>query len=103
MKFWFLAIMLPGLFAVTDSVWEEPEASPFKEVVVKSISDDGHRIVVTVRQVETESLRETYPLCSSHPDHKATLQQAFDQGKSVSLEFEGRFSRCISQVHFVSL
>lgn len=101
MKFWILALTLPGLYAVTESMWKSSGEEEYNQVFVKSICDDGRRTLVTVRgMVEEDQSRKTFQLCASSSDEdRSQLQMAFERGDLVSLQFEGQFSRCISKAN----
>lgn len=113
MKFWLLAVVIPGAFAFTDSVWqnEEEEAESFGEVIIKSFSDDGQRVTVSVLPVGASGAsldRETLELCPAMVQAQASseapttpkslLQHAFDRGQRVRVQYDGTFKRCISEV-----
>ena len=112
MKFWFLAIFLPGAFAFTDSVWESAkEKQHSANVVVKGISSDGDRVTVTIIPQDSDSenqARETVEMCSlwqggdahnlSESERMNLIRQAFAEGRTVKVQFNGNFNRCISKV-----
>lgn len=112
MKFWILAVFLPGAFAFTDSVWESAkEKQHSAHVVVKGISADGDRITLTVISQDPDSAnptREVVEMCSlwqggdahnlSETERMNLVRQAFAEGKTVKVQYNGNFNRCISKV-----
>lgn len=118
MKFWLLALILPGVYALTDSVVnsETSEVDQFGEVMVKSIFDDGDRVTVSVVPVNPkgeETERETLDLCpamarveasdeSNEITPKGLLQRAFNKGQRVRVQYDGHFQRCISAVQLTA-
>ncbi len=113
MKFWFFALLLPGVYAFTDSMLERGEDSDqLMNVLVKGIADDGQRVrvsVMPVSDVEGASQRETVELCSnlyqpvpfdSEEDltAKGILKRALEKGQEVRVQYQGSFSRCIAEI-----
>lgn len=112
MKFWLFAVLMPSMFALSESVWDQVASKQHsKEVLVKSISVDGQNILVTVVDAAADSSsaqRETVSLCGYASDDIQTnasalkadlIQQAFTQGHPITVQFSGAFNRCISKVH----
>lgn len=112
MKFWFFAVFLPGAFAFTEALMDREPSLEHGEVLIKSISSDGPRVIVSTLQLEPEgSHKETLELCPAlvhiendnpESDPVAMLQEAFATGRLIQLDYRGRFNRCISAVHLVS-
>lgn len=124
MKFWLLAVILPGIYAFTDSMWvsdsilereKEEDLEQFGEVMIKSISADGERVIVSVIPADSEDKnlhRQTLELCpamvhvntsgEAENTPKRLLQEAFNEGKRVRVQYDGTIERCISQVQLSS-
>lgn len=117
MKFWLLALLLPGVYALTDSFLnsEANGIDQFGEVMIKSIFDDGERVTVSVIPVNPEGKeaeQETLDLCptmarveaSDENDvtPKGLLQKAFNQGRRIRVQYDGHFQRCISAVQLTA-
>lgn len=117
MKFWLIAILAPGVMAIGESVWEQPSVwdqaetkQHGKVVLIKGIAVDGDSVTVTVVSADKDSdsqFRETVKLCSQNSGGFVTagdlaksdlIQQAFNEGKSIQVQFSGSFNRCISKV-----
>ena|GEM_PF-1722337 len=110
MKFWILAAFVPGVFALTDTVWapsQAPAQDHFQQAFVKSISDEGI-VSLESRQEGGSARRQTVELCSTweagEPQDLAEgprmerLRQAFQQGTPVRVQFHGGLTHCLSQV-----
>lgn len=117
MKFWLLALILPGVYALTDSFLNSKanDVDQFGEVMIKSFFDDGERVTVSVIPVNSEgelAEQETLDLCptmarveaseENEITPKGMLQKAFNHGQRIRVQYDGHFRRCISAVQLTA-
>jgi len=114
MKFIVFALLVPSVFALTESVFDENKRDSYStRAVVKTFQVDNDIVRVSILNLGTEDespSRETYELCSqfrstggdgnslSELTRMQTIQQAFGEGRVVRINFNGLFDRCIERV-----